>query len=59
MPFAGRSVWRGNMAPLASPEFYDLRGARREGTIMNEPEARHQHWAAFDAPLALLLLEPR
>ncbi|HZV89216.1 MAG TPA: lasso peptide biosynthesis B2 protein [Candidatus Binatus sp.] len=31
----------------------------RDGTALNEPEARHQHYAAFDAALASLPPEPR
>lgn len=31
----------------------------RDGMALNEPEARHQHYAAFDAALASLPPEPR
>jgi len=31
----------------------------RDGIALNEPEARHQHYAAFDAALASLPPEPR
>lgn len=31
----------------------------RDGLALNEPEARHQHYAAFDAALASLPPEPR
>jgi hypothetical protein len=31
----------------------------RDGVALNEPEARHQHYAAFDAALASLPPEPR
>jgi hypothetical protein len=31
----------------------------RAGIALNEPEARHQHYAAFDAALASLPPEPK
>jgi len=47
------------MAAAAKPDFYILRGVERDGAILNDPEARHQHCAAFDAALALLPSGPR
>jgi len=47
------------MAAPARPDFFILRGIERDGAILNEPEARHQHRAAFDVALALLPSEPR
>jgi len=47
------------MAAAAKLNFFILRGVERDGAILNEPEARHQHCAAFDAALALLPSEPK
>jgi len=47
------------MAAAANPDFFILRGVKRDGVILNEPEARHQQRAVFDAALALLPSEPR
>jgi hypothetical protein len=47
------------MAAAAKPDFFILRGVEREGVILNQPEARHQHCVVFDAALALLPSERR
>jgi hypothetical protein len=47
------------MAAAAKHDCFILRGAERDGAILNEPEARHQHCAAFNANLALPPSESR
>jgi len=59
VPYVGRSAWRGNMGTAAKPDLLILPSGKRNGAILNEPEARHQHCRAFGAPLALLPSEPR
>jgi len=47
------------MAVAAKLDFFILRGVERDGAILNEPEARRQHCAAFDAAFVLLPSEPK
>jgi hypothetical protein len=47
------------MGVPAKPEFFGLLGVEHDGAILNEPEAKHQHCAAFEAALALPPVEPR
>jgi hypothetical protein len=47
------------MGAAARLDFLISQSVERDGAILNELKVMHQHFAALDAPLALLALESR